>query len=100
MEENVIDYLDTSRKTITVYVVAFLPGRCKGMMGGFDWYMSPSGAIDALLVQLKEDENLESDYVLRSVQVPVVHATSNQAVTDWLDGEGSELWNIVSSGES
>ena len=99
-EENVTDYVDASRKTVTVYVVAFLPGRCSGSVGGFDWFMSPRTAIDVLRGQLKEDEDLEGDYIIRSAEVPVENATSNQAVTDWLDGEGLDLWNIASSGES
>ena len=92
------DAVDESRKTVTVYVVAFMPGRC-GAVGGFDWFLSPFSAAARLSEHMAEDENLEGDYVIRSVQVPVASAKTREAVTAWIDGDGFDLWNLPISGE-
>lgn len=87
------DAVDESLASVTVYIAAFLPGRCRGV-AGFDWFLSPLAAAERFGAWLAEDVDLEGDYVLRSIQVPVASAKTREAVTAWLDGEGFDLWNL------
>jgi len=73
----------------TIFVVGFCPGGDESSIGGFEWRRN-----------LANDPDLTSDYVLRRVIIPPeIDADDDAAVEDWLDTEGTALWNAVSQPE-
>lgn len=87
-------------KGTLIYVVSYCPGRC-GAGGGFDWFIDPQDAISMLGNHTDHDENLEFDYILRSVYLPTnIDVKDRIAVTRWLDSDGYHLWNTVQQDET
>ena len=79
----------------TVYVVSYAPLGYGGF-GGFDWYRSITLAHTRAIESLQEDSVGDYSLLFRSIDIPSdVDIDDSEAVTNWIDVEGRDLWDCV-----
>ena len=82
----------------TIYVAGFCPSSThkRSDVGGFEWRRTSAEILPVFREMLANDPELRSDYVLRALELPLnVKIDDKDAVDEWLDTIGFDLWNTV-----